>query len=100
MTASDNGNVTYSNQLDDDKYIFGTVATYTCSHGYGLSSTESRTCITDNGGGGAIGRFSGNEPNCDRELILLINLTINSCIVHRYHVFCSPKHYKWVHQLP
>ena len=68
MTVPDNGNVTYSAQLDDEMYIFGTVATYTCSPGYRLSSTESRICITDNGGG-AIGRFSGNEPNCDRELI-------------------------------
>ncbi len=68
MTAPDNGNVIYLNQLDDDKYIFGTVATYTCSPGYSLSSTQSRTCITDNGGG-TIGRFSGNEPTCDRELI-------------------------------
>ncbi len=70
MTEPDNGIVTYSNQLDNEMYIFGTVATYTCSPGYGLSSTQSRTCITVNGRG-TTGRFSGNEPTCDRELMLL-----------------------------
>ncbi len=58
MTTPENGIVTYSNQLHSRKYIFGTVATYTCSPGYGLSNTESRTCITVNGGGGTIGRLN------------------------------------------
>ena len=48
-------------------YIFGTVATYTCTPGYGLSSTRNRTCIADNNRG-AIGRFSGSEATCEREL--------------------------------
>ncbi len=67
MTAPDNGNVTYSNQLDDGKYIFGTIATYTCSPGYSLRSTENRTCITVDGGG-TVGIFSASEPTCGREL--------------------------------
>ncbi len=72
MTEPDNGIVTYSNQLDNEMYIFGTVATYTCSPGYGLSSTQSRTCTTSTvNGRGITGRFSGNEPTCDRELMLL-----------------------------
>ncbi len=67
LTAPDNGNVTYSNQLDDGKYIFGTIATYTCSPGYSLRSTENRTCITVDGGG-TVGIFSGSESTCGREL--------------------------------
>ncbi len=68
MTAPDNGRVIYSNQIQNGKFIFGTVATYTCSPSYGLSSTMSQTCITDNGGG-TIGIFNGSEPTCDGELI-------------------------------
>ncbi len=66
LIAPDNGMVIYSNQSYNEMYIFGTVATCTCSPGYGLSSTQSRTCTTVNGGG-TIGRFSGSEPSCDRE---------------------------------
>ncbi|XP_064386053.1 sushi, von Willebrand factor type A, EGF and pentraxin domain-containing protein 1-like [Halichondria panicea] len=64
MTALDNGIVTYSNQLQNEKYIFGTLVTYICSPGYGLSSTQNRTCITD--GGRTIGIFNGSDPTCDR----------------------------------
>ncbi len=87
MTEPDNGIVTHSNQLDNEMYIFGTVATYTCSPGYGLSSTQSRTCTTVNGRE-TTGRFSGNEPTCDSELMLLATVILLN--VHRYHMLCSP----------
>ncbi len=81
MTAPDNGSVIYSNQVQNDNFIFGTVATYTCSPGYGLNSTQSRTCITVNDGR-TIGRFNGSEPTCDRELVecyLLLLTVITVC---------------------
>ncbi len=76
--------VTYSNQLQNDKYIFGTMATYTCSTGYGLSSTGNRSCVTDNGGG-TIGRFSGREPSCDRELVDYYMYSQNYVHIHKIH---------------
>ncbi len=69
MPAPNNGMVTYSNEIQNRTFMFGTVATYTCSPGYGLSSTDNRTCMTADNGGETIGRFDGSEPSCDRELV-------------------------------
>ncbi len=55
---------------EKDNYLLGTEANYSCSPGFGLSSTQTRTCVDVNNG--TVGRFNGNEPTCKRELLNLL----------------------------
>ena len=64
VEAPDSGIVSYSNTATNELYIFGTVATYSCSHGFGLSSTQSRVCV-GNGTSGTVGMFNGSKPTCE-----------------------------------
>ena len=64
MEAPDSGIVSYSSTATNELYIFGTVATYSCSPGFGLSSTQSRVCV-GHGSSETVGRFNGSDPTCD-----------------------------------
>ena len=59
----DSGMIGYSNTVINGSYILGTVATYSCSPGFGLNNTQSRVCVGD--GNGTVGRFNGSEPSCE-----------------------------------
>ena len=60
----DNGTIHYSTTETNGLYIYGTVATYSCSPGYGLSSTRTRMCVGD-GSSETVGKFSGEKPSCE-----------------------------------
>ena len=55
--------ISFSNIKRNEMFIYGTVATYSCSPGFSLSSTQSRVCVGD--GNGTVGRFNGSEPSCE-----------------------------------
>ena len=56
-----NGEVTYSDLL---RYTNGTVATYSCGEGFGLSGGDvTRTCEGD--GSSPNGAWSGVTPSCE-----------------------------------
>ncbi len=63
-----NGQIDYygggvnSNQF---QISFGTIATYTCVHGFALICNNTRTCTGD--GSSTTGAFSGIDPTCERE---------------------------------
>ena len=59
----DNGMIGFSNDKTNEVFIYGTVATYSCSPGFSLSSSQSRVCVGD--GNGTVGRFNGSEPSCE-----------------------------------
>ncbi len=64
-----NGTVSYSSPVENGSYVFGTVATFSCSLGFGLSSLEARTCRSRSTGendGAKMGTF-GSSPTCDGE---------------------------------
>ena len=58
-----NGMVSYSSPVEKGSYVFGTVATFSCSPGFGLDGTSTRTCDTEQG------TFSGTTPSCIGERI-------------------------------
>ena len=64
LGSPDNGMITYSRNPTNGSYILGTVTTYSCSPGFGLSSTQSRVCVGD-GSSETVGRFNGSEPSCE-----------------------------------
>ncbi len=66
VMAPTNGMVSYSSPVENGSYIFGTVATFSCSPGFGLSILEPRTCTGENDGA-KMGTFSGSDPTCDGE---------------------------------
>ena len=68
LNFSNNGKITYSSIETNGLYVLGTVATYSCSPGFGLNGTQSRECI-DDGSSGTVGRFSGMEPSCEGRTI-------------------------------
>ncbi len=60
-----NGVISYSSDNTSD-YIIGSVATYSCSHGYVLrGGSVIRTC--GDVGDGSSGRFDGQAPTCERK---------------------------------
>ena len=76
LDSPDNGTISYSRNPTNGLYIHGTVATYSCSPGFGLSSTQSRVCVGD-GDSKVVGRFNGSEPLCegkdtDRQVLHLV----------------------------
>ncbi len=60
--APTNGMVSYSSPVEHGSYIFGTVATFSCSPGFGLSTPETRTCTGANDAD--MGTFNGSDPTC------------------------------------
>ena len=52
-----NGAVQYDPNSSTDKFMGGTVATYSCADGYELVGEERRTCLVD-------GTWRGDEPQC------------------------------------
>ena len=75
--APTNGMVSYSSPEEDGSYVFGTVATFSCSPGFGLSTLETRTCTRTND----VGTFSGSSPTCDGEYS---HCRVYSCIIINY----------------
>ncbi len=65
MMAPINGMVSYSSPVEGGSYVIGTVATFSCSPGFALSTRETRTCTGPNDT--EIGTFSGSSPTCDGE---------------------------------
>ena len=63
--APTNGMISYSSPVEGGSYVFGTVATFSCSPGFGLSTIETRTCTETNDA--EIGTFNGLSPTCDGE---------------------------------
>ena len=61
LDPPDNGMISYSRNTKSGSYILGTVATYSCSPGFGLNSSQSRVCVNNE----AVGRFNGSEPSCE-----------------------------------
>ena len=57
MIAPTNGMVSYSSPVEGGSYVYGTVATFTCSTGFSLDGPLTRTC-------GEQGTFSGTIPSC------------------------------------
>ena len=70
VMAPTNGMVSYSSPVEGGSYVFGTVATFSCSHGFGLSTLETRTCIRANDAD--TGAFNGLDPTCDGEYLQCI----------------------------
>ena len=63
--APTNGMVSFSSPVENGSYVFGTVATFSCSPGFGLSTLETRTCAGEDDA--EMGTFSGLSPTCDGE---------------------------------
>ncbi len=63
--APTNGMVSYSSPVEVGSYVFGTMATFSCSPGFGLSTLDTRTCTGTNDAD--IGTFNGLSPTCDGE---------------------------------
>ncbi len=64
------GMVSYSSPVENSSYVFGTVAAFSCSPGFGLSTLETKTCTGTNDA--EIGTFSGGlSPTCDGEFIVM-----------------------------
>ncbi|XP_064386521.1 uncharacterized protein LOC135335055 isoform X2 [Halichondria panicea] len=58
VMAPTNGIVSYSSPEEGGSYVYGTVATFSCSPGFSLNGTSTRTCETEQG------TFSGTTPSC------------------------------------
>ncbi len=65
-----NGMVSYSSPVENVSYIFGTVATFSCSLGFGLSSLEPRRCTGENDAD--MGTFNGSDPTCDGKYPIMV----------------------------
>ena len=63
LTNPANGQVTFSNT--GPPYALGTVATYSCSLGEGLTGNATRVC--QNSDGTSVGGWSGTAPVCGGE---------------------------------
>ncbi len=70
VMAPTDATVSYSSPVEDDSYVYGTVATFSCSPGFSLNGTSTRTCGTEQG------TFSGTTPSCIGEGIPLCNVAI------------------------
>ena len=66
------GMVSYSSPVENSSYVFGTVATFSCSPSFGLSTLETRTCTGTNDA--EIGTFNGSSPTCDGEIVMYMHI--------------------------
>ena len=72
LTAPANGQIAYSTDQTPD-FDFGTVVTYTCDRGYGISGGDSeRLCGGD--GSTSNGMWSEVAPSCERKE--------KTCLIH------------------
>ena len=71
-----NGMVSYSSPVENGSYVFGTVATFSCSPGFGLDGTSTRTCETEQG------TFSGTTPSCIGEKIIIVSVYCGIIIIY------------------
>ena len=60
-----NGTVSYSSPVEGGSYVYGTVATFSCFTGFGLSTLETITCTGTNDA--EMETFNGSSPTCDGE---------------------------------
>ena len=65
LMAPTNRMVSYSSPVENDGYIYGTIATFSCSPGFSLDDTSTRIC-------GEQGKFSGTTPSCIGENTICI----------------------------
>ncbi len=65
VMAPTNGIVSFSSLVEGGSYVYGTVATFSCSPGFGLSTLVTRTCTGTNDA--EMGAFNGLSPTCDGE---------------------------------
>ena len=66
-----NGLVIYDTLADSDgNYIFETVATFSCTEGFGLEGSATSTCIEEEIT--SFGIFSSAAPTCDCELYYIL----------------------------
>ena len=49
-------------------YYYGTIATYSCSPGYGLGGPQRNWCVGN--GSSTVGMFNGSDPTCECELMM------------------------------
>ena len=62
-----NGTVTFS--ADGlAPFTLATMATYNCEPGYGLNSTDTRTCVDLSGETDPVGTWNGDAPTCSGSL--------------------------------
>ena len=85
VMAPTNGMVSYSSPVEGGSYSYGTVATITCSTGFGLDGPSTRTCETEQG------TFSGTTPSCIGERIPSCTVFICHYWYKNYsnHLLCS-----------
>ena len=65
LESIENGMISYSTTATNQTYIFRTVAAFSCSPGFGLSSSHTRVCVGDSNSSEAVGRFNGSAPSCE-----------------------------------
>ncbi len=53
-------------------FVLATMATYSCEPGYGLNSTDTRTCVDESGETDPVGTWDGDAPTCSGGLIIHI----------------------------
>ncbi|XP_064386052.1 sushi, von Willebrand factor type A, EGF and pentraxin domain-containing protein 1-like [Halichondria panicea] len=76
VMAPINGMVSYSSPVENGSYVFGTVATFSCSPGFGLDGTSTRTCETEQG------TFSGTTPSCIAIICSALPGIVNGMIIY------------------
>lgn len=80
LEEPENGVIDYISD-EEEGFEFGSVATYSCSEGFGLSGGAAvRTCGPD-GDEDNIGKWSRDAPTCERKN--------SSCIIWISYQFCE-----------
>ena len=77
----------YDLPIQEGRYLFGTVATYSCGTRSAIvGGSVSTSCIGD--GTSTLGSFNGTEPTCEGAEFVH-NMMVSSLVVstHRVHVF-------------
>ena len=70
VSEPNNGLVVYDDSADSDgNHYYMTVATFSCSAGFGILGAKTSVCKED--GSGHLGMFSPAPPTCEGELIFL-----------------------------
>ena len=80
LTAPANGQIEYNTDQTPD-FDFGTVATYHCDRGYGISGGNGvRMCGGDVSS--FVGLWSGIDPSCERKEYIIISYIIKIFVAH------------------
>ncbi len=84
LSGPANGQVTFATDTTVP-YDFGTVATYTCGTGFGLSGDMTRTCGGD--GSSTTGMWSATAPTCEGKQLMIMPFLITFFnTFNSYHV--------------